>query len=128
MNYSLAKKILVIDDESMLRYTLRELLVDLGYEIVEASDGKEGLEMLERFQIDLVLLDMVMPVMSGMEVLYKMRDLQYQIPVILSSGRARNLDLKELQDLGVEGVLKKPYRMSQLADLLGNIEALKVEP
>lgn len=128
MNYSLAKKILVIDDESMLRYTLRELLLDLGYEVVEASHGKEGLEILERSQIDLVLLDMVMPVMSGMEVLYKMRDLQYQIPVVLSSGRARNLDLKELQDLGVEGVLKKPYRMSQLADLLGNIETLKVEP
>ena len=128
MNYSPAKKILVIDDESMLRYTLRELLMDLGYEVVEASHGKEGLEMLERFQIDLVLLDMVMPVMSGMEVLYKMRDLQYHTPVVLSSGRARNLDLKELQDLGVEGVLKKPYRMSQLADLLDNIEALKVEP
>lgn len=118
------KTILVIDDEPMLRYTLRELLVDLGFAVLEATHGQQGLDILQDKQVDLVLLDMVMPVLSGMEVLYKMRDLNIETPVVLSSGRARGLDPEELSNLGVLGILNKPYSMGQLSEVLESIPEL----
>lgn len=118
------KTILVIDDEPMLRYTLRELLVDLGFQVREATHGQQGIDILQSEQIDLVLLDMVMPVLSGMEVLYKMRESNIQTPVVLSSGRARGLDPEELQQLGVLGILNKPYSMGQLSEVLEAVPSL----
>lgn len=119
------KTILVIDDEPMLRYTLKELLLDLGFQVKEASHGQQGLDILASDKIDLVLLDMVMPVLSGMEVLYKMRELQMNTPVVLSSGRARGLDPEELEQLGVLGILNKPYSMAQLSEVLEEVPSLE---
>lgn len=125
MMESNTKTILVIDDEPMLRYTLKELLFDLGFQVKEASHGQQGLDILASDKIDLVLLDMVMPVLSGMEVLYKMRELQLSTPVVLSSGRARGLDPEELEQLGVLGILNKPYSMAQLSEVLEEVPSLE---
>ena len=124
VNKDLFKTILVIDDEPMLRYTLRELLVDLGFQVLQATHGQQGIEILEQEHVDLVLLDMVMPVLSGMEVLYKMRESHIETPVVLSSGRARGLDRAELEQLGVLGILNKPYSMVQLSEILETVPTL----
>lgn len=127
MQQNQTKTILVIDDDPMLRYTLRELLIDLGFNVLEATHGQQGIEILQSEQIDLALLDMVMPVLPGMEVLYKMREMKVETPVVLSSGRTRGLDPDELNELGVLGILNKPYSTGQLSEVLKKIPSLNYQ-
>src|SRR5204863_6634284 len=80
--------ILVIDDEDTVRQAAKSALESYGYKVVVATNGKEGVRIFQEFagQIDAVLLDMTMPVMSGEEALARLRSLQSDIPVVLSSG------------------------------------------
>ncbi len=79
------KKILLVDDEKNILIVYREEFEDEGYEIVSASSGEEGLTKFKVEKPDLVILDILMPGMNGVEVLRKMKMLDSTIPVILSS-------------------------------------------
>jgi len=79
------KKILIVEDEESLRMALADKLISQGYETVRAKNGKEGLEIAFNQKPDLILLDIVMPVMDGITMLYKLRDDERgkSIPVML---------------------------------------------
>jgi len=116
-------RILVVEDEEMLRELSLEILTDRGHSVVLAKDGKEAVDLLEEpgAAFDLVVLDLVLPRLSGAEVFRRLRHLHPQLPVILSSG---NIDDGMLdQDLrgGVAGVLSKPYRPSELAAAVARV-------
>jgi signal transduction histidine kinase len=105
--------ILIIDDEETVRKATRHTLKQLGYSILEAEDGPEGLEILHREQdrIHLILLDLSMPKMSGQEVLDELRAIHARVKVILFSGHVtREDDFEE-----VDGILQKPLLLEVLA-------------
>ena len=77
------KTILVVDDEEGLRLLYKEELKDEGYEVVLASSGEESLKKIEEASIDLVLLDIKMPGMDGIEVLRRLKEKKKDLPVIL---------------------------------------------
>ena len=79
------KKILLVDDEESIRFIYSEELRDEGYEVIAAPNGDEGLILFERENPDLVILDIQMPGIDGVEVLRRMKNISPQIPVILSS-------------------------------------------
>ena len=79
-------RILVIDDEAAIRDSLRMTLEYEGYEFVGAATGQEGLALVEREPPDLVLLDVKMPGMDGLEVLERLRHINESIPVVVVSG------------------------------------------
>ncbi len=112
--------VLVIDDEAEVRATARAMIEALGYEVVEAEDGKSGLATFEkvRSRVKVVLLDMTMPVMSGEEVYRALRQKAAKVPVVLSTGYspvdARRRGMME----GLAGFLQKPYTVRQLGDIL----------
>jgi len=104
------KKILIIDDDRVLRQTLATALETERYEVGEASDGREGLNKALQGNYDLVVLDIVMPTLGGLEVCRKLREAGRQIPVIIMSGQKKKEGDKVLGlELGGDDYLTKPF-------------------
>lgn len=115
-------KILVIDDEEIIRITTEAMLVDLGYEVICAENGKIGLELFKLHNdINLVLLDMIMPVMGGRETFDKLRQIDQNLSIIICSGFSKESDLDELYNNGVSGFLDKPFKYSELSELVKSL-------
>lgn len=121
-------KILLVDDEDFLRNIGRTILESLGYEAVLAADGREAIEIFAKNpeEFDLVVLDMIMPVMGGKEALIHMKKLKPDCRVIVSSGFAKEDDLSEMEQLGICGFLRKPFKMADLSQLIAR--ALRTPP
>jgi DNA-binding NtrC family response regulator len=83
---SQSAKVLIVDDEELIRLNLRMLLEDLGYCVVEAADGREGLDAFDREGPDLILADLRMPVMDGLSMIVALREKSTETPVIVVSG------------------------------------------
>ncbi|MCD6351186.1 MAG: response regulator [Armatimonadetes bacterium] len=105
----MAAKILIVDDAPDYAYALRGFLEDLGYEVVEAYDGEEALEVLEREEPDLVLLDVIMPVRDGWETLTEIRKRPrwQDLPVIMLTGLDQPQHMMESYDRGCTDFVAK---------------------
>jgi DNA-binding response OmpR family regulator len=110
-------KILVIDDEQMLRRTLRALLERAGHLVVEAEDGNQGLAQFDLQKPDLVLTDIIMPDREGVETIGEMLRRAPETPIIAMSGggsRGGDLFLTLAKQLGASATLTKPIRQAEL--------------
>ena len=104
------KKILIIDDDHVLRQTLAAALEMEGYGVGEAGDGREGLNKALPGNYDLVVLDIVMPTLGGLDVCRKLREAGRQVPVIIMSGQKKKEVDKVLGlELGGDDYLTKPF-------------------
>ena len=112
------KTILLIDDEEMVIEISEMMLQKLGYKVLKAQDGHEGLQLFEtnKTEIDLIISDLEMPEMNGKEVLDKLREIDPQIKVMLSSGALIDTDERSIINEGFDGFLKKPYNMTTLSE------------
>ena len=115
--------ILLVDDEEMVLEAGEELLKHLGYEVLLAGDGQEALELYKKNHdmIDLVLLDMVMPVMGGGEAYDRMKRIDANVKVILSSGYSLEGEAKEILRRGCDAFIQKPFKLEQLSQKLREI-------
>jgi PAS domain S-box-containing protein len=115
--------ILVIDDEELIRVTTSAMLRSLGYRVILATNGQEGIETFLKAndEIDLILLDMIMPVMEGPEAFAKLREIDPKIPIVIASGFAQEEDMVELKRQGACGFLDKPFSRAELAKMMGLI-------
>ncbi len=110
-------RILVVDDDTMVRVTIRASLLRAGHEVLEAGDGHEAMGVLEKSEVDLVVSDIIMPEVDGIGLLLKLRKQYPGLPVMVISGggRAQNVDfLRMAQTLGATQVLAKPFSPDQL--------------
>lgn len=105
--------VLVVEDSEHVRYFARQLLDDLGCEVIEASNGSEALELLKEHDVDLVFSDIVMPGMSGLELATRIRDAYADIPVLLASGYSSKQFIP--RDEREFPILRKPYKLGTLA-------------
>ncbi len=110
MNGTGTKKILVIDDEIYIRDSVIGLLEDFEFEVIDAENGKIGLERFENEHPDLVLCDLRMPEMDGLEVLAKVVEKNPQIPIIIVSGAGNISDTVEALRLGAWDYIIKPIQ------------------
>jgi two-component system, chemotaxis family, chemotaxis protein CheY len=101
-------KILVIDDSTLSRNLLKRALGE-GHEILEAEDGMRGLELFYLEHPDLVILDLTMPGLSGMEVLTKLRQIDPQSRIIIGSADVQEFSYRQAMELGAFGFLTKPF-------------------
>ncbi len=110
-------RILVVDDEDIIRYTAKGMLEELDYEVVLAVDAKEGVAFFEKNpeSFDLVILDMIMPKLNGPESFREMQKIKSSVCVLLSSGFTREKDIEEMQNDGLRGFIRKPFRTSLLS-------------
>jgi DNA-binding response OmpR family regulator len=113
-------KILVVDDDPAIRKFIRANLTARGYEVFLAFDGEEGLRVLETEMPDLILLDIMMPRIDGLEVCRRVREWS-KIPIIMLSARAGEMDKVKCLDCGADDYLTKPF---SLKELLSRIKAV----
>jgi len=114
-------KILIVDDSSLSRRTLRQLLEEMGYQVTEAQDGAQA---LERFYLDppsAVVLDMVMTGMYGAEVLAKMQEMNPAVPIIVATADVQKSTADQVRQGGAKGILNKPVRREELAAALATV-------
>ncbi|MCI8298777.1 MAG: response regulator transcription factor [Lachnospiraceae bacterium] len=117
----MAYTILVADDEAEIRELLRLYLEKDGYQVLEASDGQEALSLLEKEEIDMVILDIMMPEPDGYRVLKKLRE-NSNIPVMMLSAKNQDSDKILGLDLGADDYLAKPFNpMEAMARINSNI-------
>ena len=116
-------KILLVDDHTLFRSGLKALLSrQSDFEVIaEASDGLEGVKLLGQHKPDLVLLDLDMPVMSGIEALAQMREVDSEIPVVMLTVSEDAEDLKEALILGARGYLVKNIDADYLVNSIRQI-------
>jgi two-component system cell cycle sensor histidine kinase/response regulator CckA len=109
--------ILLVDDEEMIIDVGRKMLEKLGFEVLIARNGKEAIEVYEktRDRINLVILDMIMPGMGGRETYDKLKEINPDIKVLLSSGYSINGRATEILDRGCNGFIQKPFDMKKLS-------------
>lgn len=108
--------ILVVDDEEPIRNSARFLLESLGFTVLTAGDGIEGLESFnaQPTEISAVMLDLSMPRMSGVELLDELRRVRPDVPVLVTSGHSESESLQQLMDASPIGMIQKPYRGNEL--------------
>jgi CheY-like chemotaxis protein len=113
------KTVLVVEDDPWIRSLMADLLAGEGYSVVQASDGKAGLELAEENEPDVILLDLAMPEKSGLDVLHELKNSQptSDIPVIIVSAYAMLMMGSDARR--ADGVIQKPF---DLADLLVQVE------
>ncbi|MEE4240467.1 MAG: response regulator, partial [Desulfopila sp.] len=80
------KKILIIDDEELILFFLKQVLTEEGYHVVTAADGEKGLELFRAQSADLVITDLVMPVKDGLKTIIEIREIDEAIPIVAISG------------------------------------------
>lgn len=102
-------KILVIEDERLVREAIRRKLASAGFQVIEAGDGEEGLQIAEKEKPDLVLLDLILPLMDGITVLDKLRTSSWgkEIRVIILSNLADSETVQESKKKGISDYLVK---------------------
>jgi len=115
--------ILVVEDEVMMRDVLKEMLIQLGYSTFVARDGKEGLDLFrERHkEIDLVILDLLLPEMDGVEIFFKMKKINPDVKVVVISGVTENEEIKELKKAALLGFIKKPFDMGKISKTIDHL-------
>jgi signal transduction histidine kinase/CheY-like chemotaxis protein len=113
------KIILLADDEIMLRDLLADLLESNGFNVIKVSTGMEALTVLtEEIKVDLIIIDYNMPEMNGLQCIQRIRELNFQMPVILSTG-SLNFETKiDLSQFGINSILNKPYEFDAMMSII----------
>jgi PAS domain S-box-containing protein len=116
-------RVLLIDDEPVVRQMAARMLVELGYDVLVAGDGVEALEIYRQSwaDIDLVLLDMIMPAMGGRECFRAMRQINPNVLALLSTGYGLNGAAQKILDEGVAGFVEKPYDLARLSQAVAAV-------
>ena len=121
----MSKKILIIEDDKVLSRAISIALKDAGLEVITAFDGKEGIEKADSENPDLILLDLVMPKMSGEEVLKKIRA-KSTIPIIISTVKEDPETIARCLDLGASGYFtKSAYSLGDIVKKVKDMSGFK---
>jgi CheY-like chemotaxis protein len=113
-------RVLAVDDQPIILDLISAMCHSLGYQVVTAISGEEGVQQAMQGNFDVILTDLAMPDISGLEVARRVRKLHPEVPIVLVTGWEASLDAGQLESAGISEVLYKPFRIEQLTDLVRN--------
>lgn len=115
--------ILIVDDEKMIIDTAIQLLKYLGYDVLTAMSGTEAIEIYEKnkHKINMIIMDMIMPSMGGGEIYDRLKQINPDIRVLLSSGYCINGQVREILDRGCDGFIQKPFTLKEVSNKIKEI-------
>lgn len=106
--------ILVVEDDKEIRQGIEIYLRNQGYQVYQAANGQEGLEIVKNRELHLVILDVMMPVMDGITMLMKTRELGYEFPVLMLSAKSEEVDKIMGLNMGADDYISKPFTPLEL--------------
>ncbi|KNY28081.1 response regulator receiver protein [Pseudobacteroides cellulosolvens ATCC 35603 = DSM 2933] len=115
---SCGKKILVVDDEKKIVEVVKSYLEHIGYEVCEAYNGNQALNLFERIDPSLIVLDLMLPDMSGEEICKIIRK-QSRVPIIMLTAKVEEEDILKGLDIGADDYITKPFSPKQLVARVG---------
>jgi twitching motility two-component system response regulator PilH len=121
-------KILIVDDSSFQRRMIRGLLTRLGHEVIEADSGAAGIALLAAERPDLMMLDLLMPEMTGYEVLERLRQTRDPAPLLILTADVQDTARQRCMSLGAARVLNKPPRLAELQQAIESALAASEAP
>jgi PAS domain S-box-containing protein len=115
--------ILVVDDEEFIRAVVAEILESLGYCVVTKKDGLEAIEYytVHHAEIDAIIVDMIMPRMGGYACIKKLKEINPQARILISSGYSLVSDTQQIISQGIAGFIQKPFEINDLSQMLGDL-------
>lgn len=108
------KKIAVVEDEPSLVFTLRDTLENEGYEVLVAQEGQKAIDIVKEENPDLMILDLMLPGMSGYDVCKKVREMKYTFPIIMLTARDQEIDKVTGLNIGADDYMTKPFGVKEL--------------
>lgn len=124
---NIKKRILVMDDEEMIRELINEVLTEIGYEVETAADGNEAIDFYKRIKesgktFDAVIIDLEVPLgMGGKETVKKLLEIDPGVKAIVSSGYSNDSVFYEYEKYGFRTTLPKPYMIQELGEILSKM-------
>ncbi|MCM3216210.1 response regulator transcription factor [Niallia taxi] len=117
------KRILLAEDEDVLRMLIVDTLEDEDYTVDEAPDGEEALQLIEKHDYDLIILDYMMPIMTGLEVIQKVRanDAKKHLKILMLSAKNQASEQNYILEVGADYFMAKPFSPLALLDKVGDI-------
>lgn len=118
----MAKRILIVDDDEMVRIALNELLRPEGYEVIIVSSGEEAIKKIDENSYDLLMLDIIMPEMDGFELCRKIRERENykETPIVFLTAKSREEDKTEGMEAGANLFLSKPISPDKLLEIVSD--------
>jgi DNA-binding response OmpR family regulator len=116
-----ARRALVVEDDSAIRRGVCDMLRFHGFEVTEAPDGDEGLEQARSAEVDIVLLDLILPGVLGLDILQQVRNARPTLPIIIMTAKGEEADRIKGLKLGADDYVVKPF---SIKELLARIEAV----
>jgi two-component system chemotaxis response regulator CheY len=116
-------KVLIVDDSSLARRTVRPIIEELGHTVEEASDGAQAIERYFLNRHDLVILDMVMTGMYGLEVLAKLQEMNPHVRVIVATADIQKSTIEQVRSAGAAAFINKPINRQQLSQAVETVLA-----
>lgn len=111
---SKSKKILIVEDEPSLVFTLQDTLENEGYEVFVSEEGDTALEIVKKENPDLMVLDLMLPGMSGYDICKKVREMNYTFPIIMLTARDQEIDKVTGLNIGADDYMTKPFGVKEL--------------
>lgn len=108
------KKILVVEDEPSLVFTLKDTLENEGYEVIVSEEGTQAVELVKQHAPDLMILDIMLPGKSGYEICEEVRALKYSFPIIMLTAKEQEIDKVRGLELGADDYITKPFGVKEL--------------
>ncbi|NGP75588.1 response regulator transcription factor [Balneolaceae bacterium YR4-1] len=109
-----SKKIIIVEDEPSLVFTLQDTLENEGYEVFVAETGQQGVDMVKEHDPDLMVLDLMLPGMSGFEVCEKVRKMNYTFPILILTAKDQEIDKVTGLNIGADDYMTKPFSVKEL--------------
>lgn len=121
--YTGSNTVLLVDDESMILDIGKQMLERTGLEVLTARNGDKAVELYkkEHKRIDMVILDLIMPGMTGVDTYYELKKINPDVKVLFSSGYRKNLDVSTIIEQGRSSFIQKPFKMEQLTQEIGKL-------
>ncbi len=117
-----SKKVLIAEDSSVIQNLTRKILQAQNFEIYSAKNGKQVIDMLKKDDYDIILMDINMPVMNGIECTKQIRAMEEEnkrnIPIVAITGNAMNYTLEEFKEAGINDYLQKPLNFDALVEVV----------
>jgi DNA-binding NtrC family response regulator len=115
------KTLLVVDDEKLVRWAIQQSMGEENFTVVSAADGEDAIDKIRKETFDVIITDLIMPGLNGLELARMVRDLQPQSKVIMMTSHSELLDKGEAKNAGVQGFIDKPFLVQEVKSVVRQI-------